>query len=273
VTGDSTYLHGARPEEQARLSLLNDLLNEQAVAKLALQPGQFVLDVGCGTALLARRMAEEVGEEGRVVGVERDAGQIATAGKLAEDDPARVEIRQGDALALPLRDQEWGSFDVVHARFLLEHLRDPEAAVRQMLAAARRGGRVVLTDDDHETFRLYPEPPGFSTLWKAYVRVFDRLGNDPYVGRRLVSLLHSAGAVKLRNSALFFGSCAGSPGFESFWKNLVGVVETGKEAIVAGSVLTAEEFDAAGDAIRTWAARPDAAGWYSVEWAEGRRPE
>ena len=50
-------------------------------------------------------------------------------------------------------------------------------------------------------------------LWQAYIRSYDRLGNDPYVGRRLVSLLHEAGAVPTRNNWVFFGGCAGNPVF------------------------------------------------------------
>jgi hypothetical protein len=44
---------------------------------------------------------------------------------------------------------------------------------------------VVLTDDDHSVLRLHPEPPGLLAVWRAFVRTYDRNGNDPYVGRRL----------------------------------------------------------------------------------------
>src|SRR5207249_1224128 len=137
-------------------------------------------------------LARRAGKKGTVLAVERSAEQIAEARLLAARDgeEGRVEFRQGDALDPPLKPAEWGSFDVVHARFLLEHLPDPLQAVRILVEAARPGGRIVLEDDDHEVLRLWPDPPGFAELWRAYQRSFDRLGNDPYVGRRLVSLLH-----------------------------------------------------------------------------------
>ena len=106
-----------------------------------------------------------------------------------------VDFRQGQAEQLPLRENEWGTFDVAHTRFLLEHVPDPAAVVRQMIRAVRPGGRIILQDDAHDTHRLWPEPPGFGRLWSAYLRTYDRLGNDPFVGVRLVSLLVEAGAV------------------------------------------------------------------------------
>jgi ubiquinone/menaquinone biosynthesis C-methylase UbiE len=268
----SSYIHGAHPEEQERLGIMNRLLNDEGIARLSLAPGDFVLDVGCGTAIFARRMAEEVGEEGRVLGIERDPAQIAEAKRLARGDDARVEIRQGDALAPPLREEEQGSFDVVHTRFLLEHLPDPIAAVRQMMKAVRPGGRVVLTDEDHETLRLHPEPAGFARLWEAYWRRYESAGNDPSVGRKLVALLHGAGAERIENDCLFFGACAGSARFGSFVANLVGVIESARGSMTASGAMTDAGIDEALEAIHAWSRLPDAAAWYTVSWAQGRRP-
>ena len=86
-----------------------------------------------------------------------------------------------------------GQFDVARARFVLEHIPTPLQVVRNMARAVRPGGRVILSDDDYDGLRLWPEPPGFSLVWNAYQRTYDRHGNDPIVGRRLVQLLHQAG--------------------------------------------------------------------------------
>lgn len=269
---ESRYIHGSAPEEQARLLRMNALLNRQNLREIDLCPGEFVLDVGCGTAVFAREMAAAVGEEGRVIGVERDEQQIAEARRLAAKDDVRVELRAGNAYELPLTEAEWGTFDVAHARFLLEHLPDPQPVVESMLRAVKPGGRVVLVDDDHAALRLEPEPPGFGAAWHAYIRQFDRLGNDPFIGRRLVSLLHSAGAERLRNTSLFFGSCAGSDTFPDFVENLHGVLHSARKPIVGAGLLAAAEFDAALVAVREWGQRPDAAAWYTAEWATGHRP-
>jgi len=269
---ESITIQGSQPREKRRISLMNDLLNEAALRELGLAPGERVLDVGTGTALFAREMAWAVGEKGEVVGVERDPGLIRAAEAEAEED-VRVDLRAGDVLDLPLRSAEWGSFDVVHARFLLERVTDPAAVVRSMLRAARPGGRVVLADDDHSVFRIHPEPRGFADLWRAYIAAFERLGNDPLIGRRLVSILVDAGATRCRNSCLFFGSCAGQPLFDSAARNLFGVLEGARDLILDTGALSVGEFDRAMRELGTWSTLPDASLSYAIDWAEGVRAD
>lgn len=272
---DSHYLHGTDPTEQARLSRLNDLLNARCLAELAIRPGDRVLDVGSGLGQLTRGIARQVRPTGRVLGVERSREQLAEARRLATaaGEDGLVEFRPGDALQLPLTDDEWGTFDVAHTRFVLEHVTDPVGVVRQMVRAVRPGGRIVLADDGHDTFRVWPEPPGFERLWRAYLRTYDRVGNDPYVGHRLVALLHEAGAAPVRNTWLFFGSCAGHPDLGAYVENLARILEGVRDPILALGEVDAAGFDGTLSALRAWGDRPDAAMWYAVSWAEGRRVE
>ncbi len=270
----SRYLHGTDPREQARLTRLNDLINRRSLSELALLGGERVLEVGSGLGQFARDMARLAGPSGRVLAIERSPDQIGGAVRAARasGEERLVEWRRGDALDLPLRRSEWGSFDVAHARFLLEHVPDPLAVVRAMTRAVRPGGRIVLEDDDHDVLRLWPEPAGFAPLWRSYIRSFHRLGNDPAVGRRLVSLLHEAGARPARNTWIFFGSCSGSADFAAYVENAVGLLRGARRAIVGGGLLPAREFDAALSAFDAWKRRPDAAFWFAIAWAEGRRP-
>ena len=93
----SEYLHGVDPEEQVRLSLLNDLLNVGSLRELNLQGGERILDVGSGLGQLSRAMARAAGV--RVLGIERNAEQIIEAQRQAAlvDESELVEFRQGDA--------------------------------------------------------------------------------------------------------------------------------------------------------------------------------
>jgi SAM-dependent methyltransferase len=267
----SQYVHGTSPEEQRRLTRLNALMNEGSLRELAPRAGERILDLGAGLGQLTRAMARLTGH--RVVAVERSAEQIREALAQARDagETHLLDLRQGDVFTLPLAEQEWGSFDVAHTRFLLEHVPDPLAVVKTMVRAVRPGGRVVLEDDDHDLLRLWPEPPGLMAVWQAYMRSYDRLGNDPIVGRRLVQLLQEAGAQPHRNTWIFFGSCAGHPDFGYYVQNL-GHILDGARAPILSMGITPGQVDDLLAALDVWRRRPDAAIWFSISWAEGTRP-
>lgn len=267
------YIHGTDADEQRRLTMMNSIINEPALREMKLQPGQRVLDVGSGLAQFTRMMAREVGDEGCVVGIEFDEQQIEEAirqARAAEED-GLVQLRQGDARNLPLLDDEWGSFDIVHCRFVLEHIPDPLIAVKQMVKAARSGGRIVLQDDDHDVLRMWPACDEGVALWRGYIDSYAPTGNDPFIGRKLITLLHQAGATPTRNTWLFYGACFGHEAFDALVGNLLGVLAGARDTIKATSSLTDSDIDAGLDAIRAWQQLPDAALWYAICWAEGVR--
>lgn len=268
----SQYVHGTDPVEQRRLSALNQLLNDTSLRHMALRAGERVLDFGSGLGQLTRGMARATGV--RVVGIERSGEQIAEAVRQAREagEEALIEFRRGDALDPPLSPAEWGTFDVAHARFVLEHVPDPLAVVRQMVDALKPGGRLLLEDDDHEVLRLYPEPRGFAALWATYMRTYDMAGNDPLVGRKLVSLIHQAGAMPRRNDLLSFGGSAGEKRFAPLVENIVKILEGAREAMSKAGPPVGEAFDEALREFQAWGKRPDAAIWFGRCWAEGEKP-
>src|SRR5215510_5398540 len=113
----STYVHGTEPSEQERLAGLNRMTNAAFVEFLRVAPGARVLEVGSGLGILAAEVASAAAGV-NVVGVELSAAQLAAARQTE-----RVTFRQGDAHTLDFPD---GSFDLVYARYLLEHVVDPE---------------------------------------------------------------------------------------------------------------------------------------------------
>lgn len=271
---DSVYIHGTSADEQHRLSLMNDvLLNNTSLREMALRGDERIIDFGSGLGQFTRAMARAV-PRGRVVGIERSEEQLDGAKRIAEseNEAGLVDFRRGDVLNLELHRDEWGSFDLAHARFILEHVPDPLRVVQTMVRTLKPGGRIVLADDDHGVLRLWPEPPGMADLWNAYIRTYDRIGNDPYVGRRLVSLLHQAGARPVRNHWIFFGGCAGMEIFDILARNMAGVVRSARAAIIDHGLFDRVAFDVVMEQYDTWARRPDAALWFAVSWAEGTRP-
>lgn len=268
------YIHGYSAAEMERLTRMQDILNGAELAAIDLVGVRKLLDVGSGLGQMTRLLARTLGAGAKVVGVERDGRQREAAAWQAEEagESGLVEIRAGDATALPLADDERGSFDLAHARFLLEHVPDPPAVVREMVAAVRPGGRVVLFDDDHELLRLWPACPEAERAWRIYWESYRDHGLDPLIGRRTTSLLRDAGARPTRVTTVFYGACRGMPVFDLVVDNLIGVMEGAADGLDRSGRLRRAEMDAALATLAGWRDREDAAVWYSLPLAEGVRP-
>jgi SAM-dependent methyltransferase len=105
------------------------------------QAGERVLDLACGTGIVARRAAPLVGPTGTIVGVDANPGMIEVARGIAGDNGVRTEFRHGDARALDLPD---GGFDRVLCQQGIQFLDDPDAGLREAHRVLAEGGTVVL---------------------------------------------------------------------------------------------------------------------------------
>jgi len=99
--------------------------------------GNKVLDVGCGTGVLAREALRRVGQEGHVVALDLNEGMLTVA---ARTEP-RIEWRRGDAVSLPFED---ASFDVVVSQFALMYFPDRVTSLREMWRTLAPGGRLAI---------------------------------------------------------------------------------------------------------------------------------
>src|SRR5258706_15620722 len=120
-------------------------LRQRTINLACIQPGEQVLDVGCGTGTLAMEVARRVGRAGRVAGVDPGTEQIARARAKAARRNVPIEFQIGVIEQLPFPDQ---TFDVVFSTLMMHHL--PAPLKRQGLAEIARvlkpGGRLVIAD-------------------------------------------------------------------------------------------------------------------------------
>lgn len=106
------------------------------------QSGEHVLDVACGTGIVARRIAPPVGSQGIVTGLDLNPNMISVAGAAAEREGLRIEWRVSPAEQLPFPD---GSFDLIMCQFGLMFFNDRHKALMEMHRVLRAGGRVVVS--------------------------------------------------------------------------------------------------------------------------------
>ena len=128
------------------------------------RPGERVVDVACGTGIVARIAATRVGPTGAVVGVDLNPGMLSVARSASTDPQSHAPIQWQEASAdkLPFPD---GSFDVVYCQLGLQFFADRSAALREMRRVLGAEGRLALM-----VWRGINESPGFAVLTEALER-------------------------------------------------------------------------------------------------------
>lgn len=182
--------------------------------KLPLGSAERVLDVGCGTGVVARRIALREDFSGEVIGVDYGANLIAAAHELAERkapgvNNLRFEI--GDCHALTYDDN---TFDIVVAHTLVSHVRDVERTVQEIVRVAKPGGRIAIFDGDYASWTFaYPEP---SIARKMEQALLDATFAHPDTMRFMPVLLKDAGADIIEVLAMPYAEV----GKANYWKSL-----------------------------------------------------
>lgn len=106
------------------------------------QPGEHVVDVACGTGVVARQTAPRVGASGTVAGVDINPVMLAVARSLPAPQGASIDWREGSASALPLPD---AAFDLVLCQAGLQFFPDRLTALREMYRVLRLSGRAAIS--------------------------------------------------------------------------------------------------------------------------------
>jgi ubiquinone/menaquinone biosynthesis C-methylase UbiE len=202
------------------------------------QPGERVIDVACGTGVVARLAAECVGSAGSVVGVDLNPGMLEVARSAAASGPLRWQQASADKLPFPDR-----SFDVVFCQLGLQFFADRAAALREMHRVGATEARLALM-----VWRRIEESPGFAALAAALER---HIGPAAATIMRAPFGLSDAGELEALVSAAGFRDVAvqqrnGTVRFPSIERFVLSYV-TGSP--LAGPVSNAD--DAARDALVT----------------------
>src|SRR3954468_19308474 len=220
-----------------------------------LRPQMTLLDVGCGpgtitndlAALVAAVTAVEVSDA--VLGLARDAVHRPNVGFVVSDVH---ELAFDD-----------GTFDVVHAHQVLQHVTDPVAAMREMRRVCKPGGIVAARDGDYDGFVWAPDIPELDA-WLALYQLLARTnGGEPNAGRYLLSLARRAGFTDITATSSTW--CFATPEDRAWWGGMWAdrIVDSAlaKQAVDSGTA-TVDDLRRLSAGWRRWAEAED--GWFSV---------
>lgn len=152
---------GSAPENYERFFVpaIGTPFAEELLAVAGLRSGERVLDVACGTGIVARLAAGRVGAGGTVAGLDLNPGMLAAA-RSATPEGLSIEWHQSSAEKMPFTD---GSFDVVLSSLGLQFFPDKLAALKEMYRVLTPGGRIAVGT-------VGPMPPPFGALAEAMAR-------------------------------------------------------------------------------------------------------
>lgn len=189
---DEGYILGNQDGEIARLQVqaaFFEPLTKQTLLNAGLKKGMRCIDIGCGSGSVTRFMADTVGEDGYVVGVDIDNRYLEYCSRSISSRQKNIEFVHDDICKSRLDTEE--RFDIVYSRFMFHHLTNKREAVRSMKRMAKKGGSILIQDLDHApgSWLCYPENKFVDTLRKLYVALIKNGGGDPLAGRKLYKLL------------------------------------------------------------------------------------
>lgn len=257
VSGDGdVYTHGHQ-DSVLRSHRWRTARNSAAYLVPHLRAGLRVLDVGCGPGSLTADLAKLVAP-GAVVGVDLSPEVVEEAREHAvQAGVGNVSFSAGDF-------RDWaasagGSFDVVHAHQVLQHLRDPVGALRHMARLARPGGLIAVRDSDYPGMVWAPACEALDRWREVYLAVTRRNGAAADAGRHLLAWGRAAGleGLSYSTSTWTFATQEDRRWWGGLWADR-SVSSSFAEQAAGYGLATAEDLQAIADGWRAWAAGPDA---------------
>lgn len=161
---------------------------------LRLQADLHVLEVGCGRGIMAQAIAQEVGSQGHVIGIDKSVNMIAAARQRQKVSSSPVQFRVGDAEHLPFATD---TFDRCYSGGMLEVVPNPYIALQEMVRVLKPGGWLVASAPDYGTTALDTSYIATTRKLLAYFCDHELHG---LIGRQLLGMCRQLGLTHITAS-------------------------------------------------------------------------
>jgi SAM-dependent methyltransferase len=242
------YVIRGGPQGRERLRLLASVMwptTSELLGRIGVPRDATCLDLGCGGGDVSVELAR-LAPDGHVLGIDLDGTELELArAEASAAGVGNVEYRTADVMDDPRDGQR---YDFIYLRFLLTHLTDPAAALRNAVRQLAPDGVVVVEDIDFRGHFCFPASRAFDDFVAWYSAAVQGRGADPNIGPRLPGLLVGAG---LDEVAMHVVQPAGITGDIKLIAPIT--LEAIATAVLAAGLASPEEFDTAVDELYAFA--------------------
>jgi protein-L-isoaspartate O-methyltransferase len=236
------YVHGYSKEESDRLvdqaNTLADLLHKD----MEYPAGSKVLEAGCGVGAQTLMLANN-NPDAQITSIDISEESINQAKALLEKEKiSNVKFQVADLFNLPFQDE---TFDHIFVCFVLEHLKDPIAALESLRRVIKKTGSITVIEGDHGSCYFYPETKKAIKTWECLIECQKRLNCNPMIGREIYPLLKNSGFNNIQVSPKIVYVDSSKPnlveGFNK--KTIIAMVEGVKDQAISLDMIDNESWE------------------------------
>jgi hypothetical protein len=266
----SDYVHGYSDGEAGRLldqaNAVRDFLHYDTI----FPEGSHILEAGCGVGAQTVTLSKQ-NPNTLITSIDISEESLEKARELAgKAGLTNVQFRQADIFALPFPEAR---FDHIFVCYVLEHLKEPVAALKALARVLKPNGSITVIEGDHGSCYFHPETPEAVLAWNCLIRVQADLGGDSLIGRRLYPVLCGAGFQAVHVSPRMIYIDQSKPRLMDAFtiKTITAMVEGVKEMALASRLLDESTWAKGIEDLRRIAKSPEGTFCYTFFKAVGTR--
>jgi SAM-dependent methyltransferase len=220
--------HIQRDEEATKIFDNRSLANDYKNLATILKPGMKVLDVGCGTGSISKDIANIVGENGKVTGIDNTKSFILS-GRESYKDIKNLELIHVDLFDFNPEEK----FDLIISARVLQWLSNPKEALLKMKSLLKPNGQISILDYDHTNLDWNPSPPeSMQAFYDTFLKWRQDAGMNNRIAEDLPKLLEEAGfhaIEKINSDELYNDERADYKSKIGIWSKVAGSLQMVEE--------------------------------------------